>query len=170
MKRILLLLALLLASPALADDAVTSFGWNSVTGTFQGLTRALGWKTIPDQDNGSFVFCFTTGVPSSQCGTFYYNRVGKHVDLFWGPTSFSANASVSSIATAAGALPTLLTPSRAMIFLVPVTVAGSGSNTPGEILFSTNGSVNFYQNNANTTYSTSIAVTNPGTVLSYETY
>jgi hypothetical protein len=48
MKRFLLLL-LLLATPAHADDAVTALMWNS-KGTFQGQTRALGWKDIPAQE------------------------------------------------------------------------------------------------------------------------
>lgn len=49
MKRILLVLLCLLASPALADDTITSWTWSSVTGTFQAKLAALGWKNVPDQ-------------------------------------------------------------------------------------------------------------------------
>lgn len=84
MKRILLLLALLLAPSAFADDAVTSFGWNSVTGTFQAMTRALGWKQIPDQVIYSNNPTITVTSGAGTCtnftnsnGTLVYTKTGR---------------------------------------------------------------------------------------------
>lgn len=83
MKRILLVLLSLafLASPALADDTITSWTWSSVTGTFQAKLAALGWKNIPDQQIGTgYVPTFTPsggGTITSNSTTLDWEKTGR---------------------------------------------------------------------------------------------
>jgi hypothetical protein len=83
MKRLLFVLSLLIAWPCYADDAVTSFGWNSVTGTFQAMTRALGWKNVPDTNTAVYTSGLTWSGVSAPPTTYAlrFSRVGKNVTV-----------------------------------------------------------------------------------------
>ena len=109
MKRLLLALLCLFAAPARADDAITGFGWNAVTGTFQALTRSLGWKSLPDYDSGTFIANFTG--PRSTSDTVTYLRIGKTVVLTFPSDNSSACSSALAFTAAAATLPASLRPS-----------------------------------------------------------
>lgn len=138
MNRFLLLL-LLLATPARADDSITALTWNSAKGTFQALTRALGWKDVPDMESGTFTANFTG--PRSVSATIYYTRVGKQVTLMFASNN-NATCSSGVPFTATSAIPAALRP----INVSPSAACGVQDNNsaltvPGALSISSAGTI-----------------------------
>lgn len=121
MKRIILLFALFLAMPALADDAQNGLYWNSTKGLFQSLGRALGFKFIPDADYGTFSANFTGAATTS--ATWNWSKVGKSVTITW-PRNASLTCSASFFTSSA--IPSNLWPINQLF--IPIFVDDNGVN------------------------------------------
>lgn len=97
MKRILLLLSLLLAAPAYADDAVSGWTWNAVLNLFQAKTASLGQKNVPEQFFGSFSTTVSNGTTSPSVA-YTVTRTGNIVTLHVGtPTTNVTMASTTNL-------------------------------------------------------------------------
>lgn len=137
---LLLILVCLFASPALADDTITSWTWSSVTGTFQAKLAALGWKNIPDISAGSFTITWTG--PRSSTSTATYYKVGKSVTVNVPSNSAAtcSSATVFSGATSTASWPSILWPAVSTSTLFFIQDNSAGQTTPGYIVANTNGS------------------------------
>lgn len=141
MKNLLLFLCLLFAaaSPARADDLGGNIYWNSVTNSFQALTKALGWKTIPDTESGSFQLTFSGAFSSSPVYT--WTRVGKIVTMYIAQ-DISGSSCAAATMSASGAVPSSIRPAQSSTnWLIPVADAGTSQNTPGAVTITSAGTV-----------------------------
>lgn len=160
MKRFLLLL-LLLAAPARADDSISAFQWNSAKGTFQALTRALGWKDVADTDNGTFGCTYAgTGIWStSQTISFNYSRVGRTVTISSPALSAApAAASPASNIAVTACIPTQIRPLTNVPYIPCIWTISAGvdyTGAVGTIGFLASGALNIFKSTDKTNWGTS---------------
>lgn len=158
---LLLLLLLLIATPARADDSISSFQWNSTKNTFQALTRALGWKDVPDQDATAYALTCSTWCTSfnSNLSTAYVARTGKSVTLCL-QVSANSTAGVTG-AMAFGGMPAAYRPTRDAFLIADPSIGGAFK--AALVRVRTTGEVWFYGDTAATAFpSSSVLHTNSG--------